>query len=103
GKAVDMRSKDHSLILNREAVDAGRQTDLDEIGIAKNAREEKLRARAAKIQQEAEDAKMAQLYRQHVLKEQPGQGLVQLGGANGGILPAPPAAPQKSEETVMGD
>ena len=103
GKAVDMRSKDHSLILNQEAVDAGRQTDLDEVGIAKNAREEKLRARAAKLQQEAEDAKMAQLYRQHVLKEQPGQGLVQLGGANGGILPAPPAAPKKSEETVMGD
>ena len=43
----------------------GRQTDLDEKGIAKNAREEKLRARKA----QQEHQKMAELYRQVVLKE----------------------------------
>ena len=99
GKNVEMNSKEHSLILNQAAVEAGRQTDLDEVGIAKNAREEKMRARAAKLAQEAEDAKMAQLYRQHVLKEAPGAGLVQLGG----IAPAAAPVAKKSEETVMGD
>ena len=38
---------DHSLVLDPAAVAAGRQTDLDDAGIAKTAREEKLRARAA--------------------------------------------------------
>ena len=37
---------EHTLVLDPEAVAAGKQTDLDEEGIAKNAREEKLRARA---------------------------------------------------------
>ena len=45
GKEVPMASKDHSLVLNAEAVAKGKQTDLDELGIAKNAREEKLQAR----------------------------------------------------------
>ena len=36
----------HSLVLDPEAVAAGKQTDLDDKGIAKTAREEKLRARA---------------------------------------------------------
>ena len=44
-KNVPLASKDHSLILNAEAVAAGAQTDLDDIGVAKNAREEKLAAR----------------------------------------------------------
>ena len=43
----------------------GRQTDLDEKGIAKNAREDQLRARKA----QQEHQKMAELYRQVVLKE----------------------------------
>ena len=59
----------------------GRQTDLDEQGIAKNAREEKLRARADKVKQ-AENDRMAKLYRQHVLKEQaaPESPLMQIQG-----------------------
>ncbi len=44
-KNVPLASKDHSLVLNAEAVAAGAQTDLDDLGIAKNAREEKLAAR----------------------------------------------------------
>ena len=48
GKAVELGSTAHSLKLNEEAVRAGAQTDLDELGIAKNAREEKLAARKHK-------------------------------------------------------
>jgi uncharacterized radical SAM superfamily Fe-S cluster-containing enzyme len=68
GKTVDMSSSSHSLVLNKEAVEKARQTDLDEAGIAKNAREEKLRARDQQKKQ-AEDDRMMKLYRQHVLKE----------------------------------
>jgi uncharacterized radical SAM superfamily Fe-S cluster-containing enzyme len=68
GKKVDMSSTEHRLVLNKEAVEKGRQTDLDEAGIAKNAREEKLRARDQQKKQ-AEDERMMKLYRQHVLKE----------------------------------
>jgi hypothetical protein len=99
GKSVEMRSTEHSLVLNAEAVAAGAQKDLDEAGIAKNAREEKLRARAAKIQEEAENQRMMQMYKQHVLKEQPGQGLVQLGG----IAPAAPKVEKPEEVGTMGD
>src|SRR6187397_111406 len=45
GKKVALPSTAHSLELDPEAVAAGKQTDLDQVGIAKNAREEKLRAR----------------------------------------------------------
>ena len=55
----------HSLKLDAEAVAKGKQTDLDEKGIAKTAREEKLRARKA----QQENKRMAELYRQVVLKE----------------------------------
>jgi tetraether lipid synthase len=68
GKKVNLESRDHSLVLDAEAVAKSRQTDLDEAGIARNAREEKLRARAEK-QKQVENDRMAKLYRQHVLKE----------------------------------
>jgi uncharacterized radical SAM superfamily Fe-S cluster-containing enzyme len=73
GKNVNLPSGEHNLVLDPEAVAAGRQTDLDEAGIAKTAREEKLRARdeARKKPTDAENEQMARLYRQHVLKEQP--------------------------------
>src|SRR5881275_2646525 len=57
GKAVPLVSIEHSLKLNEEAVRAGAQTDLDEKGIAKNAREEKLKAR-----QQVNHDEMARLY-----------------------------------------
>jgi hypothetical protein len=81
GKNVPLASAAHSLKLNEEAVRAGAQTDLDELGIAKNAREEKLKARQHKDDKDAhfhED--MARLYRQHVLKEQPTIQIQGLGG-----------------------
>ena len=67
GKSVNMASKEHTLVLDPEAVAKGIQHDLDEKGIAKSSREEKLRARQADL----EHKKMADLYRQVVLKEQP--------------------------------
>ena len=79
GKKVALDTTAHTLILDPEAVAAGKQTDLDEVGIAKNAREEKLRARAAK-KLDPEQEKMAELYRQHVLKEQPTLKIQGLGG-----------------------
>jgi hypothetical protein len=68
GKNVNLDTTAHSLVLDPEAVAAGRQTDLDEKGIAKTAREEKLRARD-EMKKRAEHERMARLYRQHVLKE----------------------------------
>ncbi len=91
GKHVQLDSKDHSLVLDPAAVAAGAQTDLDEQGIVKNARQEKLAARAASkgngngngAAQTPKDAahneQMAQLYRQHVLKEE-APSLVQIQG-----------------------
>ena len=61
---------------------------LDKSGIATNSREEKIRARDAKIKNDAENAKMARMYKEHVLVEKPG--LLRRSG-------------WKSEEPVMGD
>ncbi len=64
-KSVALDTTKHSLQLVDEDVHKAKQTDLDELGIAKTAREEKLRARKA----ESENKRMAELYRQVVLKE----------------------------------
>ncbi|HBY60263.1 MAG TPA: radical SAM protein, partial [Solibacterales bacterium] len=99
GKKVGLESVNHSMVLRDEIVTNEVQHDLDKLGIAKNAREEKLRARAEKLKQQEENARMAKLYREHVLKEQPGEALVQLGG----IQPAAPqAAPKKDAREEVG-
>ncbi len=78
---MPLNSEDHRLVLDPEAVTAGKQTDLDDAGIAKNAREEKLRARAdAKKKLDPQAAQMEALYRQQVLKEQPTIQIQGLGG-----------------------
>src|SRR5438445_9275567 len=59
------------LTLKNEIITTEEQKDLDVLGIAKNSREEKMRARAAKNKQEEENARMAKLYREHVLGEKP--------------------------------
>ncbi len=59
-----------------EHVNSEANHTLDNLGIAKNAREEKIRARDEKIKTEAENARMAKLYREHVLGEKPVEGLV---------------------------
>jgi len=85
-----------TLSVNQEHANAAANDTLEKLGIAKNAREEKIRARDAKLKQDGENAKMASLYRQHVLGEKPVEGLVSLDA----IKPAP--KPQ-AEEPVMGD
>jgi len=64
-KKVALDTTQHSLALVAEDVNKGLQHDLDSVGIAKTAREEKLRARKAQVEHE----RMAALYRQEVLKE----------------------------------
>ena len=99
GKNVKLETKHVDyLVLRQDDVDRKRQTDLDEAGIAKTAREEKKRDRDEKMKVNAENAQMAKLYRQVVLKEPEGPGLVQIGGANGGIAPAVPVDEKKNEE-----
>jgi uncharacterized radical SAM superfamily Fe-S cluster-containing enzyme len=82
-KNVPLSSTNHSLVLNAEAVAKGAQTDLDQLGIAKNAREEKLAARKKSHMSPEELRKheeMERLYRQHVLKEAPGSPVIQIQG-----------------------
>jgi uncharacterized radical SAM superfamily Fe-S cluster-containing enzyme len=78
---VPLESAQHSLTLNPEAVAAAAQTDLDKAGIAKTAREEKLRARKGKTDaphDAAYDQKMERLYREHILKEQPQEPVISI-------------------------
>ena len=96
GKDVALGTTDHGLVLDPEAVAAGAQTDLDEQGIAKNARQEKLAARkaakngngngngngASDEKDERYHQQMAQMYRQHVLKEE-AQDVMQIQGLKG--------------------
>jgi uncharacterized radical SAM superfamily Fe-S cluster-containing enzyme len=104
GKAVGLNQSTHKLNLNEEHVHAGRNTTLDDLGIAKTAREEKTRARDEKMKKSAEDARMEALYREHILKEpkpEPQDGFIPLGA----IVPAAPKAEVKQEkkEEVFGD
>src|SRR6266850_59236 len=107
GKKVNLDNVDHSLVLKDEIVTNEEQHDLDKLGIAKNAREEKLRARDEKQKNDpAYNARMAALYREVVLKEKTPTsegGFIPLNALNnnGGIAPAP-AAPEVSEP-VLGD
>ncbi|MEK6288494.1 MAG: radical SAM protein [Acidobacteriota bacterium] len=70
GKSVALNSAEHSLVLDEALVTKDIQHDLDDLGIAKNSREEKLRAQRDRIKEQQENDRMAKLYRQHVLKEQ---------------------------------
>ena len=101
-KKVALESTEHSMVLNQEHVHADRNHTLDDLGIAKTAREEKTRARDAKLKQDAENAKMMALYRQHVLGEKAPEvgGFVSLDN-----LAKPAAKPvvDEAKEEVMGD
>jgi hypothetical protein len=114
GKKVSMSEVGHTLNLNMDHVNAEANHTLDELGIAKNAREEKIRARdtkavqttADKVKLDAENAKMAKLYREHVLGEKPIEGLVRLDSirpaGNNAAMPINREA-QKVNEPVAGD
>jgi len=99
GKHVPLKSKGHSLVLREEIITKEEQHDLERLGIAKNAREEKIRARDARLKQQQENERMMKLYRQHVLKEQPGEDLVQIGG----VQTAPKASEEREEVGSFGD
>src|ERR1700731_1365595 len=122
GKKVNMEDKEHALYLREEIVTHEVQHDLDKLGIAKTAREEKKRARDSKAESvkvsnnkvkndAAYDARMAQLYREVVLKEKPATsnegGFIPLGAITAAIAPANGnGATRKSEEVgepVAGD
>jgi hypothetical protein len=96
GKKVGMAQVGHDLNLNMAHVNSEANHTLDQLGIAKNAREEKIRARDVKQTSDAENARMAKLYREHVLGEKPVEGLVTLGSIA-------PAKPVEQKEPVAGD
>jgi hypothetical protein len=87
GKPVNLPSKDHTLVLRAEDVNHGLQHDLDKLGIAKTAREEKKRARDKQLK----DAEMMKMYREHVLGEKPQTDIVPLTA----IAPAAKSAAQE--------
>jgi uncharacterized radical SAM superfamily Fe-S cluster-containing enzyme len=100
-KKVSLSTTAHTLNLIDEHVNAEANHTLDDLGIAKNARQEKFKARDEKIKQEAENARMLALYKEHVLGEKP----VEIGtfvplGSIGGIQPAPT---KEVNEPVFGD
>ncbi len=117
GKKVKMEEEHVDYLrLRDDLVTNELQHDLDKLGIAKNSREEKKRARDAKAaaapvaehrgpqkNDEAYNARMASLYREVVLKEKPAQsqdGFIPLGalakvGGNGNGAHAPkPEVPE---------
>jgi uncharacterized radical SAM superfamily Fe-S cluster-containing enzyme len=103
GKKVGLETTEHTLKLVDEHVHAEANHTLDDLGIAKNARQEKFKAREERVKAEAEKARMLALYKEHVLGEKPltKDGFVPLGNI-GGIKPT--AAPAEAErEVVYGD
>jgi len=101
GKSVPLESSEHAMVLREGLVTLDVQHDLDRLGIAKTAREEKARARDSKLHERQENERMMKLYREHVLKEQPGTDLVQIGLAPA-AAPAP-AAEEREEVGSFGD
>ncbi|MEO6828931.1 MAG: radical SAM protein, partial [Acidobacteriaceae bacterium] len=102
GRKVGMSDTDNKLLLNDEHVQAAANDTFDKLGIAKNSREEKIRARDNKLKQDAESAQMAKLYREHVLGEKPKENFVALDSLLGSAAKAP-AKTENKEEPVMGD
>jgi hypothetical protein len=130
GKKVKMDDEMHTLLLRENIVTTELQHDLDNLGIAKNAREEKKRARDAKAasgsrlpapgvesdvegehrgpqkNDEAYNARMASLYREVVLKEKPAvaeNGFIPLGALGKGNGNGAHAAKPEVAEPVAGD
>jgi 7,8-dihydro-6-hydroxymethylpterin dimethyltransferase len=97
GKRVPLASAEHSLLLREEIITIEAQHDLDKLGIAKNAGEEKARARDAAAKERHENERMMKLYRQHVLKEPAQEPLVQIG------QPAPGPKEDHEEVGAFGD
>src|ERR1700760_4477909 len=89
GKKVGIEKQEkYDLVLNEEHVNSAANDTFEKSGIAKNAREEKIRARDAKLKQDAENARMAKLYRKEILKEQEQPGFIALGEIKPAAVPA---------------
>src|SRR6266699_732458 len=94
GKSVGLDSTEHSLVLDQALVTTEIQHDLDDLGIAKNSREEKLRVQRDRLKQQQENERMAKLYREQILKEPKApEGFVPLGTIA-------PAAKKETREEV---
>jgi uncharacterized radical SAM superfamily Fe-S cluster-containing enzyme len=101
-KKVALPTVQHTLNLIDEHVHAEANHTLDDLGIAKNARQEKFKAREAKLKEEAENARMLALYKEHVLGEKPAKvegTFIPLGN----IGSAKPSPAQEPAEPVFGD
>ncbi len=96
-RRVPLESVEHNMVLREEIITKDVQHDLDRLGIAKTAREEKIRARNERMRKQAEeDARMARLYREIILKEKPAEQLITIAP-----LPASPKeAPAEEREEV---
>ncbi|MEI6669359.1 MAG: radical SAM protein [Acidobacteriota bacterium] len=101
-KNVPLSSTAHSLELDPVAMAAGMQHDLDSRGIAKTTRDEQMQARkASKLTpaEQANNAEMARLYRQHVLKEDPS--LVSIDSLKMGLAKKDPAKKDPAKAPVV--
>ncbi|PYP88374.1 MAG: radical SAM protein [Blastocatellia bacterium AA13] len=80
GRHVGLETTEHSLKLKEGIITDDVQHDLDKLGIAKTAREEKLRAQRERLAQQQDNERMAKLYREHILNEpaEPAAPLVQI-------------------------
>jgi uncharacterized radical SAM superfamily Fe-S cluster-containing enzyme len=96
GKRVKLSSAEHHLVLRDDLITDEEQHDLDELGVAKNARQEKLLARNKQLENDAEHLRMAKLYRQVVLRQQPRAPLVQI------RISAPASIPEGDFALVKG-
>ena len=92
GKSVALDSVEHHLVLKDDLVTEEEQRDLDVMGIAKNARQEKILERTKR---DGKNLRMAQLYREVVLKEPSRPRLVQIAAAQA-------AAPAESKLELVG-
>ncbi len=105
GKKVKMDSVSAYTVVNDDILTTEEQQDLDKLGIAKNAREEKMKAREDKNKKDLENVKMMQLYREVVLKEAPVKvegGFISLDALKSAAAPSTAAVAPKAEE-VLGD
>ncbi len=103
GKSVPLVSSEHAMVLREDIVTNEIQHDLDNLGIAKTAREEKTRARDSKMKQDAENARMAKLYREHVLQEKPVAGLVSIESLAPAAKPVAKKVEEREEVGSFGD
>ncbi|MBM3775033.1 MAG: radical SAM protein, partial [Acidobacteria bacterium] len=101
GKKVGLERLEHNLVLRNEIITTEEQHDLDKLGIARNAREEKIRARDEQLKKRRHDQEMARLYRKHVLQQPDTDSFVPLST----IAPPPvePAVESREEVGSFGD